>query len=101
MVVGLLEIEMHLPQCTSLKEKRMVVKSLIAQLQQRFKVAAAEVDYQDRRQRALIGVSYVSTDGNQVVKVLNHALRWGEGKSGGEVIRSDLHLFGPDESESY
>lgn len=99
MVVGVLEIELHLPQSTSLKEKRMVVKGLIAQLQRRFKVAAAEVEYQDLWQRALIGISYVAQDQHQVSKVLSNALRWGEGVSGGEVVRSELHFFAPGDDE--
>lgn len=95
MVVGLLELEFHLPQSTSLKEKRMVVKSLIAQLQNRFKVSVAEVGYHDLWQRTLIGVSCVATDAHHLYKVLDNARKWGEGISGGEIIRSEVHLFAP------
>lgn len=43
----------------SLKEKRMIVKSLIAKLQNRFHVSAAEVDGQDTHQIIVIGVAAV------------------------------------------
>ena len=43
----------------SLKEKRMIVKSLIAKLQNRFHASAAEVDEQDMHQIAVIGVAAI------------------------------------------
>lgn len=43
----------------SLKEKRMIVKSLIAKLQNRFHVSAAEVDEQDTHQIIVIGVASI------------------------------------------
>ena len=41
----------------SLKEKRMIVKSLIAKLQNKYHVSAAEVDEQDIHQNIVIGVA--------------------------------------------
>lgn len=43
----------------SLKEKRMIVKSLVARLQNKFHVSAAEVDEQDRHQLIVIGVAAI------------------------------------------
>ena len=43
----------------SLKEKRMIVKSLIAKLQNKFHVSAAEIDEQDTHQIAVIGVAAI------------------------------------------
>ena len=43
----------------SLKEKRMVVKSLIAKLQNKFHVSAAEIDEQDTHQIIVIGVAAI------------------------------------------
>ena len=43
----------------SLKEKRMVVKSLIAKLQNKFHVSAAEIDEQDTHQIIMIGVAAI------------------------------------------
>ena len=50
---------LHAPWVHSLKEKRMVVKSLITQLQNRFHVSAAEIDEQDTHQIIVIGVAAV------------------------------------------
>ena len=43
----------------SLKEKRMIVKSLIAKLQNRYHVSAAEIDEQDVHQMIVIGVAAI------------------------------------------
>ena len=43
----------------SLKEKRMVVKSLLAKLQNKFHVSAAEIDEQDTHQIIVIGVAAI------------------------------------------
>ena len=43
----------------SLKEKRMIVKSLVAKLQNRFHVSAAEIDEQDTHQLIVIGVASI------------------------------------------
>ena len=50
---------LHAPWVHSLKEKRMVVKSLITQLQNRFHVSAAELDEQDAHQILVIGVAAI------------------------------------------
>ena len=50
---------LHAPWVHSLKEKRMVVKSLIAQLQNKFHVSAAEIEAQDTHQTIVIGAAAV------------------------------------------
>lgn len=73
MVVGTLEIELHLPGATSLKEKRMVIRSLIDRLRRRFNVAVSEVDHHDLWQRATLGIVTVSNEAKVVHSVLAHA----------------------------
>ena len=43
----------------SLKEKRMIVKSLVAKLRNRYNVSAAEIDEQDTHQIIVIGVAAI------------------------------------------
>ena len=47
------------PWVNSLKEKRMIVKSLTARLQNKFHVSAAEIDEQDTHQIIVIGVAAI------------------------------------------
>jgi len=48
MVIGVSQITLHLPTCHSLKDKRQIVKSVLARVRHQFEVAIAEVDAQDR-----------------------------------------------------
>lgn len=76
MFVGACRVTLHLPASQSLKDKRQVVRSLLARLRNQFEVAAAEVADQDLRQLATIGISYVSGDAQHAEEVLDHAARY-------------------------
>ena len=60
MKIAVMTFRLYAPWVTSLKEKRMVVKSLVAKLQNRFHVSAAEVDQQDTHQTIVIGVAAIA-----------------------------------------
>ena len=59
MMIAVITFRLYAPWVHSLKEKRMVVKSLIGRLQSQFHVSAAEVDEQDTHQIIVIGVAAV------------------------------------------
>ena len=59
MTIAVITFRLRAPWVHSLKEKRMIVKSLIAKLQNRFHVSAAEVDEQDTHQVIVIGVAAI------------------------------------------
>ena len=75
MLVGLLELQIRMHGISSLKDKRKIVKSVIGRLRSRFNVSASEVDRQDSRAEAVIGIAIVSNDGNflnqKLDKVIN------------------------------
>ena len=55
-------VTLHLAASSSLKEKRQVVRSLVARLRQRFNVAVAEVEEQDSWQTVVLGLAVVSNE---------------------------------------
>jgi len=59
MRIAAMTFRLHAPWVHSLKEKRMIVKSLIAKLQNRFHVSAAEIDEQDTHQIIVIGMAAI------------------------------------------
>ena len=59
MQIAAMTFRLHAPWVHSLKEKRMIVNSLIAQLQNRFHVSAAEIDEQDTHQIIVIGIAAI------------------------------------------
>lgn len=78
MTVGILTLRLFLPGCTSLKEKRGLLKPILARLHREFNVAAAEIDYQDRWQEAVIGIATLSNEATQVQRVLQSALEFAQ-----------------------
>ena len=81
--IGVLTLELRLPQAHSLKEKRHEVKSLKDRLRHKFNVAVAEIDYQDLWQRALVAAVTVSSDRQHAELVLQ------------AVERETVALLGP------
>jgi len=63
MWVGALEFDLLLGEVHSLKEKRSVVRPLIAEVRKRFELSVAEVDHLNLHRRAGVGVAAVSQDG--------------------------------------
>ena len=59
MRIAAMTFRLHAPWVHSLKEKRMIVKSLIAKLQNKFHVSAAEIDEQDIYQIIVIGIAAI------------------------------------------
>ena len=62
MIVASLRVQMLLPGCASLKQKRFVLASLKARLRNRFNVSVCESDFQDTWQRSELAVAAVTTD---------------------------------------
>ena len=71
MNVGVCRIRFRLPENSSLKGKRRVVKSVIARVRNKFDVSVAEVDDQDLWQLATLGVCCVSNDKRHTNEVLS------------------------------
>lgn len=74
--IGALTIELHIPGCSSLKEKRSRLKPLLARLQREFNVSAAEIDANDHHRAAAIACVVVSNDARHVQRVLEKILAW-------------------------
>jgi len=79
MTIATVVLHLHIPGCRSLKEKRGILRKLIAKLRNEFNVSVAEVDKQDLHQTAQLGVAVVSNDrsfANAVLsKVVNRVER--------------------------
>jgi uncharacterized protein YlxP (DUF503 family) len=96
-LVALGRFDLRIPGCSSLKQKRHVVKSLTSAIRQTFQVSVAEVDHQDLWQRTAIAVAAVGASEFQLRRVLHGVAklidRWAEV----EVIQADLQVLGSDD----
>ena len=70
MTVGVCRVWLRLPENHSLKGKRQVVKSLLARLHNKFNVAAAEVDDNDRWQTVSLGVTCMTNSERHVHQIM-------------------------------
>lgn len=80
MPVGLLTLDIRLPGCSSLKEKRSRLKPLISRLHRDFNISVAEMDHQDSWKEAVIVCAVVSNDAAHTQRVLQKVLHWIENK---------------------
>jgi uncharacterized protein len=71
MWVGAIEFDLRLGDVRSLKEKRSVVRPLIAEVRRKFMISVAEVDHLELYRRAGLGVALVSPDRAHLVEVLD------------------------------
>ncbi len=74
MPVGLLTLELHIPDAQSLKDKRQVLRSLKDKLRGQFNVAVAELEHQDTWQRSVVGVVTISNEEHHVEEMLQKVL---------------------------
>lgn len=77
-MIATLTIHLHLPACSSLKEKRGRLKPLLARLRREFNVSVAEMGLQDMWQEAVIACAMVNSDAAQLQRSLQAVLKWVE-----------------------
>lgn len=93
MFIATAKIKLHLPWVHSLKEKRMVVKSLIAKVRNQFNISAAEVEEQDIHQIAVLGFAGIAGDKAQADSILDHVLNFVEDNTEGEVVSIEREVI--------
>ena len=85
--VGLLTLEIYLPDAASLKDRRQVVRSLKDRLRRRFNVSVAETGLQDVHARAELSIALVASDGRMAESVLDKTDRLVESHGGAMIVR--------------
>jgi uncharacterized protein len=84
--VGICSFTLLLYEGASLKEKRMVIKSLTQKISSRYNVSIAEIGEQDKWQRSEIGFSCVSNNRRHVERMIQEVLRFVESDGRVEVM---------------
>ena len=107
MVVGAMEVELHVHASRSLKEKRSVIRSIVARVRNEFNVAVAEVGGQDTWQWAVLGMAAVGHDAVSVRAVLERVVDFIESLHLAEVrdqslavLEGNLRDYEDDEDEA-
>lgn len=76
MMIGSLVMQIHIHDAGSLKEKRMVIRSIKEKLRSKFNVSVSEVDNQDLWQLATVAVVTVAPDKKQVENILQNVINF-------------------------
>lgn len=93
-MLATLIIHLHLPICSSLKEKRGQIKPLIARLHREFNVSAAELDLQDKWQEAIIGCAMIGNDLAHLQQSLQSVAKWVHANwEDGQVIDEKIEII--------
>ncbi|EJO5348906.1 DUF503 domain-containing protein [Clostridium botulinum] len=88
MIIGTAKIHLYANWVHSLKEKRMIVKSIVSKTKNKFNVSIAEVEMQDVHQSIVIGIVCVSNSTKQADSVIQNVVNYIEGNT--EAIVSNI-----------
>ncbi len=97
MVVGLWKIEFHLPYAQNLKEKRSILQSVVTRSRNRFNVSIAELDFQDKWQRSVVGVAYINSDKQTAGDVFTSIREILEETGNAVVIKENVSFYSLEE----
>jgi uncharacterized protein len=93
MIIGVLTIEFHFPHARSLKDKRRVLHGFKERLKGRHNVAVAELEHQDKWQRALVGIVTLNSQAAVVGDVLQRILADASGLEEGIVAHHEIRFL--------
>ena len=92
MIVGSLRLRLLIRESRSLKDKRQVVRSIKDRLRQAFNVSVAEVEDQDQRQLAVLGVALVGGDARHVRTTLEQIVEAQRSHPVAELLQHDIEV---------
>ena len=90
--VETMEIKLYAPWVHSLKEKRMVLKSLLGKIRSRYHVSAAETREQDVRQTIVLGIASIVAHSAQADSMMDDILAFVESNTEAELISVEREL---------
>ncbi len=90
MIIGVCRVELFLSSPNTLKEKRSVLKGMIIKFRKKYNVSVAEIENQDKWQRATIAVVCVGSDTKFINKVTGQIINELENFKDGYIISYDI-----------
>lgn len=93
MTIGLLQVELLLPEPRSLKDKRSLLRRLKNRIRKNFNISLAELKYGDQWGRSLIGIITINGDRKVVHRILEDVERFVEHQNGIQIIERRIEMF--------
>lgn len=91
--IGILLVSLYIPGAQSLKERRMVLKSLKDKVRLKFNVSIAELDQDDKWQLATCGISMIGNDQRYIDSCLQNILSYIESMNGAEISDHQIEFL--------
>ena len=92
MKIIIIKVKLRAKWVHSLKEKRMVVKSLVKKLQNKFNISVSEIDNQDVHQSIVIGIAGICLDSRQADSTIDNIINYIYENTDAEIINIDTTI---------
>ena len=93
MVIGTCKIYFRANWVSSLKEKRMIIKSIIGKVKHRFNVSIAEIEMQDSHHNGVIGFACVSSKTHHADEMLQKVINYIESNLEAEIYDIQIEII--------
>lgn len=93
MIVGMMQAQLRLYGIGSLKDKRRIVKSVVERIQSRFNVSISEIEAQDSKVHAVIGICATANDSMFIQQQLETVKSFLNGDGRFIVCKTDLEIY--------
>lgn len=93
MTIGILKVVLFIHESNSLKKKRMVLHSLTSRLRNSFNVSVAQIDGEDKWQKATLAIVGVGKDRRNIDSRLSDIINFIEGFKAAELVNHEMELI--------
>ncbi|MCS7202155.1 MAG: DUF503 domain-containing protein [Dictyoglomus sp.] len=93
MIIGVCRIVLSIPESFSLKDKRRVKRSIVEKVRNKFNVSIAEIEAQDNIRELILGISCISTDSNQIYRVLSDVIKLVEKEKDSFIVDYEINIL--------
>ena len=101
MVVGVCRVSLLIPQASSLKDKRQVLRKIKDRVQNQFHVSIAEVANNDLWQRATLGISVVGNEHAHINSWLDKIINFIDQLYVAQIVSHDIEMIDFPDEESW
>jgi len=93
MIIGSCTLKLMIYESYSLKDKRHVIKSIIAKIQSRFNVSIAELELNDSWQTSVIGFACVTNDTTHANQIITNVIKFIDGDGRVEILEHNIEIL--------
>ena len=93
MIIGSCKVYLEAEWVFSLKDKRMIVKSLLEKIRHKFNVSVAEVENNDIHKSIVIGIACVTNETSHADSIINNVINFIENNTDAVIVDVITEIF--------